>query len=50
MKITNISAVVVDGNFEWPLIRIDTDEGISGYGEVRDHGRPYHKGRHAESF
>jgi L-alanine-DL-glutamate epimerase-like enolase superfamily enzyme len=50
MEITGISAVNVDGNFEWPLIRIDTDEGIAGYGEVRDHGRPYEKGRHAESF
>ncbi|MCU4975465.1 mandelate racemase/muconate lactonizing enzyme family protein [Halobacteria archaeon AArc-m2/3/4] len=37
MEITGINAVTVEGNFEWPLIKIETDEGISGYGEVRDH-------------
>ncbi|MFB6137134.1 MAG: mandelate racemase/muconate lactonizing enzyme family protein [Halobacteriaceae archaeon] len=39
MEITGITGVTVLGNFEWPLIRVDTDEGISGYGEVRDHSR-----------
>jgi len=37
MKITDIKVAVVKGNFAWPLIRIDTDEGISGYGESRDY-------------
>ncbi|MEM2904896.1 MAG: mandelate racemase/muconate lactonizing enzyme family protein [Candidatus Bathyarchaeia archaeon] len=45
MKITNIRVAVVEGNFYWPLVRIDTDEGISGYGEVRDHGRAYYDDR-----
>lgn len=37
MKVTDVSVVVVEGNYDWPLVRVDTDEGISGYGEVRDH-------------
>ena len=41
MEITGIQTVVVDGNFEWPLVRVETDAGISGYGEVRDHLRGY---------
>ncbi|MFB6135249.1 MAG: mandelate racemase/muconate lactonizing enzyme family protein [Halobacteriaceae archaeon] len=41
MEITNVTGVVVEGNFDWPLIRVDTDEGVSGYGEVRDHGRGF---------
>ncbi|WP_436923924.1 mandelate racemase/muconate lactonizing enzyme family protein [Halosimplex amylolyticum] len=39
MEITGISAVLVEGNFDWPLVRVETDEGVTGYGEVRDHGR-----------
>ncbi|MFB6134781.1 MAG: mandelate racemase/muconate lactonizing enzyme family protein [Halanaeroarchaeum sp.] len=39
MEITSIGGVLVEGNFDWPLVRIETDEGITGYGEVRDHGR-----------
>lgn len=42
MEITGLSGVTVDGNFEWPLVRIETDEGITGYGEVRDHGHNGH--------
>jgi len=38
MRIVDVKAAVVEGNFDWPLIRIDTDEGVSGYGEVRDAG------------
>jgi L-alanine-DL-glutamate epimerase-like enolase superfamily enzyme len=34
MKIKDVKATVLQGNFEWMLIRIDTDEGISGLGEA----------------
>ena len=34
LRITNVQCVVLDGNFSWPLIRIDTDAGIVGYGEA----------------
>ena len=37
MKITAIKSAVVAGNFNWPLVRVDTDAGISGYGEMRNH-------------
>ena len=37
MRITNVRTVVVKGNFDWPLVRVDTDEGVYGLGEVRDH-------------
>jgi L-alanine-DL-glutamate epimerase-like enolase superfamily enzyme len=37
MEITGIDGVVVAGNFDWPLIRLHTDEDVVGYGEVRDH-------------
>ena len=33
MKITNISTAVMESNFDWTLIKIETDEGITGYGE-----------------
>lgn len=42
MKITDVRVAVVEGNFYWPLVRVDTDEGIHGYGEVRDHGRGHY--------
>ncbi|MEM3692774.1 MAG: mandelate racemase/muconate lactonizing enzyme family protein [Candidatus Bathyarchaeia archaeon] len=38
MKIKDLKVAVVEGNFDWPLIKIETDEGIEGYGEVRDGG------------
>ena len=34
LRITDIQVAIVDGNFSWPLIRIDTDAGIVGYGEA----------------
>ena len=34
MKITNISTAVIEGNFDWVLVRVDTDTGISGLGEA----------------
>ena len=39
MEITDVGAVTVEGNFYWPIIKIETDEGIVGYGEGREHGR-----------
>lgn len=34
MKITNVSTAVIDGNFPWVLVRIETDKGITGLGEA----------------
>lgn len=33
MKITGLKTAVVEGNFDWTYVRIETDEGISGLGE-----------------
>ena len=38
LKITDIRVAVVASNYDYPLIRIDTNQGISGIGEVRDAG------------
>lgn len=32
-KITNVSTVAIDGNFPWMLIKIETDQGVTGIGE-----------------
>ncbi|RJS94574.1 mandelate racemase/muconate lactonizing enzyme family protein [Candidatus Bathyarchaeota archaeon] len=37
MKITDIKVAVIRGNFCWPLIKVETDEGIYGLGESRDY-------------
>ncbi|MFC0406682.1 mandelate racemase/muconate lactonizing enzyme family protein [Roseomonas elaeocarpi] len=34
MKITNVSTAVIEGNFPWVLVRIETDSGVSGLGEA----------------
>ncbi|MCA9858896.1 MAG: mandelate racemase/muconate lactonizing enzyme family protein [Thermomicrobiales bacterium] len=34
MKITSVRTAVIDGNFPWVLVRIETDEGITGLGEA----------------
>lgn len=34
MRITKIETALLDANFEWLLIRISTDEGVTGYGEA----------------
>ncbi|HLN13191.1 MAG TPA: mandelate racemase/muconate lactonizing enzyme family protein, partial [bacterium] len=34
MKITAVESVAVQGNFDWILVRIQTDEGVSGLGEA----------------
>jgi hypothetical protein len=28
MKIVDVGIAVVEGNFDWPFVRIETDEGI----------------------
>ena len=33
MKVTRLKTAVVEGNFDWTFVRIETDEGISGLGE-----------------
>ena len=33
MKITDVRTASVRGNFEWVLVRIDSDEGLTGLGE-----------------
>ncbi|MBW3560981.1 MAG: mandelate racemase/muconate lactonizing enzyme family protein [Actinobacteria bacterium] len=34
MRITGLSTAVIEANFEWTLVRVDTDEGVSGLGEM----------------
>lgn len=33
LKITRLKTAVVEGNFDWTFVRIETDEGIKGLGE-----------------
>ena len=33
MKITRVTTAVVEGNFDWTLVRVDSDEGVYGIGE-----------------
>ncbi|HET7571202.1 MAG TPA: mandelate racemase/muconate lactonizing enzyme family protein [Gaiellaceae bacterium] len=33
MRITSVTTAVIEANFDWTLVRVDTDEGISGIGE-----------------
>ena len=33
MKIVRLKTAVVEGNFDWTLVRIETDEGVQGVGE-----------------
>jgi len=34
MKITNVTTAVVESNFDWTIVKIETDEKIVGYGEA----------------
>ena len=34
MKITRVSTAIIAGNFPWVLVRVETDEGITGLGEA----------------
>jgi L-alanine-DL-glutamate epimerase-like enolase superfamily enzyme len=53
LKITDMRFVLVASNYDYPIIRIDTNQGVYGLGEVRDAGRegtalvlkPHLKGR-----
>jgi len=38
LKITDMRMAVVCSNFDYPIIRIDTNQGVYGIGEVRDAG------------
>ena len=38
LRITDLRVAVVRSNFDYPIIRIDTNQGICGIGEVRDAG------------
>lgn len=38
LKITDMRVAVVASNYDYPIIRIDTNQGICGIGEVRDAG------------
>ena len=38
LKITDMRICVVGSNFDYPIIRIDTNQGVYGLGEVRDAG------------
>lgn len=41
LKITDLRVVVLEGvPFSSPIVRIDTNQGISGYGDVRDDANP----------
>lgn len=39
LKITDMRAVLVASNYDYPIIRIDTNQGVYGLGESRDAGR-----------
>ena len=38
LKITDIRVAVVASNYDYPILRIDTNQGVYGLGEVRDAG------------
>jgi L-alanine-DL-glutamate epimerase-like enolase superfamily enzyme len=38
LRITDLRMAVVASNYDYPLLRIDTNQGVSGLGEVRDAG------------
>lgn len=34
MQITRVSTAVLESNFDWTIVKIETDEGVTGYGEA----------------
>src|SRR5919112_3406282 len=38
LKITDLRVAVVASNYDYPILRIDTNQGVYGLGEVRDAG------------
>ena len=41
LRITDMRSLRVAANFDYPIIRIDTNQGVYGLGEVRDAGSEY---------
>ena len=42
MKITDIEAYIVDGGWRpWTFVKVETDEGVTGYGECSDSKLPH---------
>ena len=39
LRITDMRSVLVASNYDYPIIRIDTNQGVYGLGEARDSGR-----------
>lgn len=46
MKITRVTTAVIEANFDWTIVRIETDEGLQGFwgmllrtGTDHDHSR-----------
>ncbi|GAB5374196.1 MAG: mandelate racemase/muconate lactonizing enzyme family protein [Acuticoccus sp.] len=42
IRITDLRVAVVAANYDYPIIRIDTNQGVYGIGEVRDAGHATH--------
>ena len=38
LRITDMRAIRIASNYDYPIIRIDTNQGVYGLGEVRDAG------------
>ena len=34
MRITNITTAVMEANFDWTIVKVETDDGVTGYGEA----------------
>ena len=34
MKIKHISTAVMEANFDWTIVKVETDDNITGYGEA----------------
>jgi L-alanine-DL-glutamate epimerase-like enolase superfamily enzyme len=34
MRITNVSTAVLESNFDWTIVKVETDDNITGYGEA----------------
>src|SRR5438093_13373294 len=34
MRITHISTAVLESNFDWTIVKVETDEKVTGYGEA----------------
>ncbi|MFB6206032.1 MAG: mandelate racemase/muconate lactonizing enzyme family protein [Haloglomus sp.] len=38
IAITDVSTMVLQGNFRWGIVKVETDAGVTGYGEVHGDG------------